>query len=136
TSSDGSTANLQALLNVTGAWTCQFENSDSGVSNIFPFSVSPVAVTPPSLPTVTSLIINPGSVNSGASATVTIGLSSAAPSGGAAVSLTTNNSGFPLPSAFVIQAGRSSGSFAANASTVLTAATTTAVTATYNGTSR
>jgi len=86
--------------------------------------------------TLSSLTVSPSSVAKGASATVSFALSAPAPSGGATVAFTTNNSGFPVPSTYTIQAGQTTGTMTVGSSTVITATTTTTVTASYGGSSK
>ena len=95
------------------------------------------AATPPTSPVLSSLEIRPSTLASGEQATVTITLSGPAPSPmGASVSLSSSDlSAFPAPSAFVIQAGQSTGSFTLQAGTV-GSSTVVTVTAAYGGTSR
>jgi hypothetical protein len=94
-----------------------------------------VTVTPatPSLPTLTGFSINPSTVASGASATLSFTLSAPAPSGGATISLSSNNMAFPVPSNFTVPAGQSTTSVSAQSSTTITATATAVVMATYNG---
>jgi hypothetical protein len=63
---------------------------------------------------------------------VSFSLSGPAPSGGATINFSTDNTAFPVPSTFTIQAGQSSGSMTLGSSTVITPTTTTTVTVTYN----
>ncbi len=83
-------------------------------------------------PTLTSLTINPSTIISGSSSTVTVMLNGPAPQNGAQVGLTsTNNSAFPIPSSLIIPAGGTTGSISVQAGTV-SASTTVTVTANYN----
>ncbi len=85
--------------------------------------------------TVSSLGIAPSTVSSGASTTITITLSEPAPSGGAVVLLSSNNTGaFPVPASYTVPATQTSVSFMNDAGTVSTSATVT-VTASYNSSS-
>jgi hypothetical protein len=96
---------------------------------------SPAPGSTPDLPVLTALAISPTTVESGGPARVTMTLSGPAPSVGATITLSTNNSCFPVPPSYRILAGESSATFTAPSNTVTT--TTTAwVTATYNGISQ
>jgi C1A family cysteine protease len=83
--------------------------------------------------TVSSLGVSPSAIASGGSATLTITLSAAAPTGGAVVLLSSSNStAFPVPSTYIVPAGQSSASFTDQAGTV-SSATQVTVTAIYDG---
>jgi hypothetical protein len=78
--------------------------------------------------------MNPASVVGGSGSTGTVTLTSAAPTGGAVVSLSSSNPGAAgVPSSVTVPAGASSATFAATSSPV-TANTSVTVTATYGGT--
>lgn len=68
-----------------------------------------VTVTPPAL---TGLAISPNTIVSGRSATGTVTLNEAAPSGGLVVALSTSNASASLPSTVSVPAGASSATFA------------------------
>ena len=84
---------------------------------------------------VSSLACNPTSLGSNASSTCTVTLSSAAPSGGAAVALSDNNSTLTVPASVTIPASTTSTTFKATTGTVL-ANETGVITASLNGSSR
>jgi hypothetical protein len=92
-------------------------------------------VTPPPLPTVSSLALNPTSVIGGTSSTGTVTLSGPAPAGGAQVALSSNSGAASVPSSVTVPAGATRATFRVNTSIVLfsTAAT---ISASYNSTSR
>lgn len=88
-------------------------------------------------PTVVSISLNPTSVIGGASSSGTITLSGPAPSGGASVTVTSDNPA-ASPSAITVAAGQSTGTFNVTTAAVIaktTAKTTANITATYNSTS-
>jgi len=106
-----------------------------GTTNSNPVTVSiPANICQPasSLPSIQSLAIAPASVTAGSSAAVTITLSGPAPSGGAIVSLSSNNAAFPVPPSFTVPPNQNTASFSAQSSGSITLTTTTTVTATYN----
>jgi uncharacterized repeat protein (TIGR03803 family) len=80
--------------------------------------------------TLASLTLNPPSVTGGQSATGTVTLSTAAPSGGTAVTLSSSNSSVgSVPSTVTVAAGATAASF-----TVITNAVTTSTSVTISGT--
>ena len=84
---------------------------------------------------MTSLACNPTSLGSGQSTSCTVTLSGAAPSGGAAVGLSSNNPLLPVQASVTVPAGSTSASFTATAGTISAAATAT-LTGTFNNTSQ
>jgi trimeric autotransporter adhesin len=93
---------------------------------------------PPPAPTVTlsSLTLNPASVVGGMqSATGTVTLSGPAPSGGAQVTVSSNNSAASVPSSVTISAGATSATFTVNTSPVTSPASVT-ITASYGAVSK
>ncbi len=77
--------------------------------------------------TLSSVTVSPSSLTGGSSATVTVTLTGAAPSGGATVSLSSNSSAFPVAASVTVPAGQTSGSVtvqtkAVSASTAVTVA--------------
>ena len=87
---------------------------------------------PPALSTVT---ITPTTVAGGASATVTVVLTSASPTNGISVGLQSNSAAFPVPSSITVPSGQFSASLQVQTTSV-TAATPVTVTATYNSVTR
>ncbi len=82
---------------------------------------------------LSSIGASPATLNTGSQANVTITLSSAAPTGGAIVTLTSSNSAaFPLPSSQTVAAGQTSFTFAVQAGAV-SSSTAVTLSATYNG---
>jgi C1A family cysteine protease len=79
--------------------------------------------------------VTPATTTSGATASLNLSLSAVAPTGGAVISLASNNSTvFPVPSTYTIPAGQTSATPSVVVGTV-TASTTVTLTATYNGSS-
>lgn len=85
---------------------------------------------------LSSLVCNPSSLSSGAATICTVTLSSAAPSGGIVISLSSNNPLLPVPAGFVtVPAGATSTTFTATAVTIPTNQSVI-LTATLNGVSQ
>ncbi len=104
----------------------------NGSSRQAQVSVNPAV----SLPTVAYIEVNPSNLSGGNSATVTVNLSWAAPSGGAIVSLSSSNpSAFPLPPSCTVPAGQPWVSFSSMAGRI-SSPTSVTLTATYNGSSQ
>jgi trimeric autotransporter adhesin len=83
-------------------------------------------------PGLSSLACSPTSLTSGAKSTCTVTLAQAAPSGGTAVSLSSNSTTLPVAASVTIPAGSTSATFTATAGTI-TANQTATLTATLNG---
>jgi subtilase family serine protease len=82
--------------------------------------------------TLSSASISPATLSGGGSATVTVDLTGAAPSGGATVTLSSSNaSAFPAPASILVAAGLTTASAKVKAAQVTTPASVT-VTAEYN----
>ena len=79
---------------------------------------------------LSSLSVSPASVNSGGTVTVNLTLTAPAPTGGALVSIGSNNQALPVQASYTIPAGQTGGSFTAVAGSV-TAATTVSLKALY-----
>jgi hypothetical protein len=104
------------------------------MDNGFEFSSITVNQSAPSV-ALSAVTVNPTSVNGGSSATGTVTLSAAAPSGGAVVSLSDNSSAATVPGSVTVAAGATSANFTVTTSTVTTPTSVT-ITGTYNGASR
>ena len=105
--------------------------SDGGVSKS-----ATLTVTPPPLPTLSSLTLNPTSViGSVQSSTGTVTLSGPAPAGGAQVALASNNGAASAPSSVTVPAGATSATFTVSTSAVL-ASTSVMISASYNSTAQ
>lgn len=88
----------------------------------------------PTLPIVRSLAVVPTSVTAGASATGTVTLDKAAPTGGLVVSLASSNAAATLPATVTIPAGATTGTFTIS-TTAVTTTTSATITGTLNGNS-
>ncbi len=92
-----------------------------------------VNAPPPVTLSVTSLGLNPSSVTGGQRSTGTVTLNGPAPSGGAAVTLSSGNAAAQVPGAVNIPAGSATATFQATSAAV-NAVTPVTITATLNGT--
>lgn len=91
---------------------------------------------PPSSPALSSVGLNPASVQGGSTASATVTLSSVAPAAGAVVALSSSNTAaVTVPATITVPAGVTSASTAVTTSPV-TSTTTSLVSATYNGVTR
>jgi hypothetical protein len=94
------------------------------------------ASPPPPAASLSSLTVNPSSVVGGNASTGTVTLSSAAPAGGALVSLSSSDAGVAsVPASVTVAAGATSATFTVGTTTVA-AATPVTITAAYNGVTR
>jgi hypothetical protein len=96
-------------------------------------SVTVIGVTPPA-PTLSALSCAPTSIAASASATCTVSLSGASPSGGTIVTISDSSSAMTVPASVTVASGSSSASFQAVAGAVTTDQSVT-VTATLSGAS-
>src|SRR5205807_1031611 len=95
-----------------------------------------LTVTPPLLPMVSSLALNPTTVLGGVqSSTGTVTLSGPAPAGGAQVTLSSDNTSASVPASVTVAAGSSSATFTVNTSIVLVSTSAT-ISASYNSTTQ
>src|SRR5216684_3767204 len=86
----------------------------------------------PGLPTLSSIAVNPTSVNGGSNSAGTVTLSASAPSGGVVVYLSSSASAATVPASVTVAAGATSATFTVSTSNV-TASTSVTVTASYGG---
>jgi hypothetical protein len=106
--------------------------SGAGVTVTATLTVNPFA----SGPSPSALSLSPATVTGGASSTGTVTLTSAAPSGGAAVTLTSNNSAVAtVPAGVTVPAGATSASFTVTSKPVTTQSSVT-ISASYGGATR
>jgi hypothetical protein len=97
---------------------------------------APPPPPPSGSPTLSTLSLNPTSVVGGNSAQGTVTLTSAAPSGGAAVTLSSNNAGVAaVPASVTVAAGATGASFTITTASA-TASTSTTISASYGGVTR
>ena len=108
-------------------------------SSVRVFEIKRGAPSPPPPPgpaTLSSLMLNPTSVVGGNSSQGTVTLTGAAPSGGAVVTLASNNTAIAtVPASVNIAAGATSASFTVTTRSVTTS-TSVAISAAYNGVTR
>jgi hypothetical protein len=107
--------------------------SGSGVTRSVQLTVNPPGTPPP--PTLSAVSVSPPTVAGGSSSTGTVTLSSAAPSGGATVSLSDNSSAASVPASVTVPAGATSRTFTITTSSVTTSTTAT-VSAVYGSVTR
>jgi Domain of unknown function (DUF4082)/Putative Ig domain/Bacterial Ig domain len=144
-SNNGAASVSSSVIVPAGATSATFTVSTSVVAMVTPVAISAsyggvtqtatLTVTPPPLPTVSSVTLNPTSVIGGTSSTGTVTLSGPAPAGGAQVALSSNNGAASVPSSVIVPAGAISATFRVNTSIVLISTTAT-ISASYNSTSR
>jgi hypothetical protein len=90
---------------------------------------------PPGSTTLSSIVLNPTTVNAGSSSTGTVTLSGPAPSGGAAVYLSSGGSAAMVPANVTVAAGASSATFTVTTGTV-SASTQVSISGSYGGTTK
>jgi hypothetical protein len=149
-SSNTTVAQVPSSVTVqSGQTTATFTVTTSAVTASTPVTISAtlggvtrtssLTVTPPPLPTLISLTLNPSSVTGGplvGTSTGTVALSGPAPSGGAQITLSSSNPGVAsLPSSVTIAAGSASSTFTVSTSLVLSSTNVT-ISASYNGTTK
>ena len=118
---------------VTASTTVSISGTYGGVTRSASLTVTPA---PPPAPTLSSLTLNPTSVTGGNSSTGTVTLSGAAPTGGAVVTLSSNNTtAARVPSSVTVAAGATSATFTVSTSAVA-ASTTVSISAAYGGVTR
>jgi len=116
---------------VTASTTVTISAAYGGVSKS-----ATLTVTPPPLPTLSSLTLNPTSVIGGVNSTTgTVTLSGPAPAGGAQVVLSSNSGAASVPSRVFVPAGATSATFAVSTSVVLVSTSVT-ISALYNSTTQ
>src|SRR5262249_42175717 len=88
----------------------------SGVSKTFTLALTAPTTTGPTSPVLSALACSPMTIAPGASSTCTVTLSTAAPAGGMAVALSSNNSSkVTLPASVTVAAGSTTANFSATA---------------------
>src|SRR5467141_2005609 len=113
-SNNGAASVPSSVIVPAGATGATFTVSTSAVLAVTPIAISAsyggttqtasLSVTPPPLPTVSSLALNPTSVIGGTSSTGTVTLSGPAPAGGAQVALSSSNGAASVPSSVIVPA--------------------------------
>ncbi|HEY1404836.1 MAG TPA: hypothetical protein VGB05_11955, partial [Pyrinomonadaceae bacterium] len=105
-------------------------------STVRRFTVQSTSPPPPSSPTLSALTLTPTSVIGGNASQGTVTLTSAAPAGGASVTLASNNtSAATVPASVTIAAGARSANFTVTTKSV-TASTALTITASFGGMNR
>ena len=97
--------------------------------------VDPGAPGPPGAVTLSSLALNPSSVSGGSPSQGTVTLSGAAPSGGAAVAVSSSGSAASVPATVTVPEGATTATFGITTSSVTTSTPVT-ITASFGGVSR
>ncbi|HUA62121.1 MAG TPA: Ig-like domain-containing protein [Verrucomicrobiae bacterium] len=122
----GTTATFQATAGtISSSQTATITAAYSGSS-----ATANVSLT--TLVQVSSLTCNPASLSSNSTSTCTVGLTQAAPTGGASVALTNNNAALSVPVSVTVAAGTTSATFFATTGSLAGSSSAT-LTATYNG---
>ena len=125
----GTTSTL-TLSAVAGAQSGDYYPTITGTSGTLSHASTPISLTVGQSPTIDRLTISPGWLTSGASATVSLGLSAVAPAGGVSINLMSSNTA-AFPNANVaIPAGQQTWSTQVTAGSV-SASTVVTVTADY-----
>jgi hypothetical protein len=106
----------------------------AAMDGTFQFAAISVTEQTPSA-SLSALTVSPTSVTGGSSATGTVTLTAAAPSGGAVVSLSDNSSATSVPASVTVPAGSSSANFTVTTTSV-SAATTSTVSAAWSSVTR
>lgn len=147
TPAPASVATMPATVTVpAGATSASFVISTSPVASTFNMNIfadlagSPgrqalLVITANASPGVSAVSVSPGTVQGGASSTGLVALTTAAPAGGALVSLTSSNAAASVAANVTVPAGATSATFPI-ATTAVTASTVATVTAVFNNTSR
>jgi hypothetical protein len=131
-----SQATLSAGLPAQQLWWRVRAQNSAGVFGPFSSTRSFTPQGTPAAATLSSVAVSPSTVVGGNGSTGTATLTSAAPTGGAVVSLSSSNTAVAtLPASVTIAAGATSATFAATTSSVTTSTPVT-ITATYSGTSK
>ena len=117
---------------VTSTTTVVISASYENVTQSATLTINPPGTTGA---TLSALSLNPTTVVGGNSSTGTVTLSAAAPSGGAAVSLSENSSATTVPASVTVPAGATSASFTITTTSV-TASTSATMSAVFGGVTR
>jgi hypothetical protein len=115
-----SAVSANTTVTVTGTY--------NGTSRSGTLTVTPASAPPPAA-SLSTLALNPGTVTGGGTSQGSVTLTSAAPSGGALVTLSDNSTAVTVPASITVPAGATSANFtvATSAVTASTAATISAV---------
>ncbi len=99
-------------------------------------TVSAVTNAIVSVPTISSLTCSPASLSSSATASCTVTLNAAAPTGGSSVTLASNNASLSVPASVKVAAGATTATFSATAAAAIASNQSATVTATLGGSSQ
>jgi hypothetical protein len=116
-----------------GTYTATITVTATGASNS-PQAITVTLTVNPASVVVSSLAFSPNSLAGAGTATGTVNLSGAAPTRGASVALSSNNSAVQVPATMTVASGSTSGTFTASASSVTTQTIVTVI-ASYDGVS-
>jgi hypothetical protein len=140
--SNNAAATVPANVTVAaGATTGTFTISTSGVATTTVVTITATysgtnqTATLTVTPLLSSVALSPSSVLGGSSSTGTVTLAGPAPSGGAVVTLASNNAVATVPANVTVAAGATTGTFTISTSGVATTTVVT-ITATYSGTNQ
>ena len=111
-------------LAVTSTLTATITGTYNGIAKSATLSVAPIQVS--------SLTLSPTSVTGGLTSTATVTLSSAAPTGGSVVALTSNSASATVPATVTVAAGAKTATFTVSTNSV-TASTTASIGASLGG---
>ena len=122
--------NLRSVVGNNGRYgsSGQFPSNGTDGTNFF----RDVVFVPASVSSLASVALSPSSVNGGSSSTGTVTLTSPAPSGGAVVTLSSNNAAATVPASVTVGAGSTTGTFAV-ATSAVGATTLATISGSYNG---
>jgi hypothetical protein len=110
-----------ATSSVTAQQAVFISGTAGGVTRSAQLTVNPGAAPPPPAPAASAVALSPSTVTGGAGSTGTVTLSSAAPSGGLVVSLSSNNAAASVPASVSVPAGATSATFGITTTSVTTA---------------
>ena len=117
------------IVSVTGSFSTSWTEGNDGWDTAI---VALKASGSTSTVSLSSVAVNPATVNGGSSATGTVTLSGAAPAGGATVTLSSSNTAAAqVPASVTVSAGASSATFSVTTSSVASSTSVT-ITGTYN----
>jgi hypothetical protein len=116
---------------VTTASAATISGAYGGATRTATLTVNPVAAAP----SLSGVTVSPSSVTGGSSSTGTVTLTSAAPTGGAVVTLSDNSTAATVPTSVTVLAGATSATFTVTTSTV-TASTPVTITGSLDGATR
>ena len=107
----------------------------NGTSRAGTLTVTAASAPPPPPASLNTLVLNPGNVTGGGTSQGSVTLTSAAPTGGALVTLSDNSTAAAVPASITVPAGATAANFTVTTTTV-TAATAATISAVLAGTTR